>query len=75
MFREFRGTLRRAIHQQIVALSALRGKDPLQEMMNESLDDQVIKSVFEETFIDRKKAANGALVPLPYELYVVDKAN
>ena len=47
----------------------------MQEFINDGLDDQAIKSVFEETFVERKKAANGSLVPLPYEFYAVDKQN
>jgi hypothetical protein len=40
----------------------------------DSLDDQVIKTIFEESFIDRKKTATGTLIPSPYEVFVVDKS-
>ena len=36
------------------------------------MDDAIIKSVFEDSFIERKKTANGSLIPLPYEIVLVD---
>lgn len=73
IFKEFRTTLRRAIHSQITALRGHQDNKQSYDIFQDGLDDSVIKNVFEESFIDRRKTANGVLVPLPYEVYVIDK--
>jgi hypothetical protein len=36
------------------------------------MEDAIVKSVFEDSFIERKKTADGSLVPLPYEIVIID---